>query len=69
MVESYKGKIKVLAINVDESARLPMAHQLIKENKLTWPHVATGQGEKDPMWKVFWEHEQQWAIDTAICTG
>lgn len=53
MVESHKGKIKVIAINVDETARLPMAHQVIKEYKLTWPHVATGQGEKDPLWKVF----------------
>lgn len=53
MVESYKGKIKVIAINVDETARLPMAHQVIKEYKLTWPQVATGQGEGDPLWKVF----------------
>ncbi|MCA1607436.1 MAG: TlpA family protein disulfide reductase, partial [Acidobacteria bacterium] len=53
IVESYKGDIRVIAINVDESDRLPMAHQVIKEYRLEWPHVATGLGEKDPMWKVF----------------
>ena len=50
---SHKGNLKVIAINVDESARLPTARQVIKEYELTWPHVATGRGEGDPVWKVF----------------
>jgi thiol-disulfide isomerase/thioredoxin len=53
MVEAYKGDMKVIAINVDDSERLSAARQVIKEYKLTWPHVATGQGERDPLWKVF----------------
>lgn len=53
MVESYDGRLKVIAINVDQSDRLPMARNVIKEHGLTWPHVASGQGEMDPLWKMF----------------
>jgi thiol-disulfide isomerase/thioredoxin len=53
MVESHDGSLSVIAINVDENDRLPMAREVIKEHKLAWPHVASGLGERDPLWKVF----------------
>ena len=53
LVESHDGSLNVIAINVDENERLPMAREVIKDHKLTWPHVASGLGEKDPLWKVF----------------
>lgn len=53
MAEASKGGIKVIAINVDESDRLPLARQIVKEYELTWPQLASGQGEGDPLWKVF----------------
>lgn len=51
--EEFKGRFSVIAINVDGAARVPAAHQAIKEYKLNWPHVVSGQGTNDPVWKVF----------------
>lgn len=53
MVAGSKGGIKVVAINVDDSDLLPQARQIASEYGLTWPQVANGQGERDPLWKMF----------------
>lgn len=53
IVDAHRGKLNVIAINVDESSNLPAAHQVIEQYQLDWPHVARGLGERDPLWKVF----------------
>lgn len=53
IVAAHKGRLKVIAINVDESERLPLARQIIEKYSLNWPQVARGRGERDPLWKVF----------------
>jgi thiol-disulfide isomerase/thioredoxin len=47
------GKLRVVAINVDKQKRLPAARQIIKKYGLTWPQVAMGRGENDPLWRAF----------------
>lgn len=49
----YGKALTIIAINVDEEARLALAREVIKEYGLQWPHVMNGQGEADPLWKTF----------------
>jgi thiol-disulfide isomerase/thioredoxin len=49
----FKSDLKIIAINVDEKSRLPMARQVIKDYRLPWLQVMEGQGESDPLWKMF----------------
>jgi len=51
--EEFKEQLSIIAINVDEAERVPDANRIIKEYKLAWPHVMSGQGESDPTWKMF----------------
>lgn len=53
LAAEFKTDVSVIAINVDEQSVLPKARQVIKDYGLTWPHVMTGQGEADPLWKMF----------------
>jgi thiol-disulfide isomerase/thioredoxin len=53
ITEAHKGRLKVIAVNVDEKSRLPLVHQIIRKYNLTWPHVALGQGKNDVLWKEF----------------
>src|SRR2546425_2883214 len=49
----YGDELAIIGINVDENARLAMAHHIVKDYDLEWPQVMKGQGEADPLWKVF----------------
>jgi thiol-disulfide isomerase/thioredoxin len=49
----YGKELEILAVNVDEEARLTMAREIIKNYGLRWPHVMSGKGEADPLWKTF----------------
>ena len=49
----YGDELAIIGINVDENARLAMAHRIVKDYDLEWPQVMKGQGEADPLWKVF----------------
>lgn len=49
----YKKDLEILAVNVDEEAQLTMAREIIKNYGLQWPHVMSGKGEADPLWKTF----------------
>jgi thiol-disulfide isomerase/thioredoxin len=49
----FKGDLTIIAINVDEGRRLPIARQIIKAYQLPWLQVMNGQGESDPLWKMF----------------
>jgi thiol-disulfide isomerase/thioredoxin len=51
--EEFKDNLSIIAVNVDEEPRLPMARQIIKDYRLPWPHVMNGRGEADPVWKMF----------------
>lgn len=53
ILKESKGGTRVIAINVDDSEQLPQARQVIKEYELTWPQIASGRGEGDPLWKAF----------------
>jgi thiol-disulfide isomerase/thioredoxin len=48
-----KGRVEIIAINIDEESRIPMASKIIKDRGLTWTQVITGQGAADPVWKTF----------------
>jgi hypothetical protein len=45
--------VSIIAVNVDEESHLPMARQIIRDYRLPWPHVMTGRGEADSVWKMF----------------
>jgi thiol-disulfide isomerase/thioredoxin len=47
------SSLSIIAINVDEEARLPLARQIIEDYRLQWPQVMSGKGEADPVWKMF----------------
>jgi thiol-disulfide isomerase/thioredoxin len=49
----YGDRLGIIAVNVDESSRLPMARQIINDYQLKWPQVMSGQGQADPLWKTF----------------
>jgi thiol-disulfide isomerase/thioredoxin len=51
--EEFKGDLVIIAINVDEASRLPMARQVVKDYRLPWAQIMTGTGESDPLWKMF----------------
>lgn len=51
--EDFKDELAIIAINVDEESRMPMAHQVIKKYQLPWLHVMNGRGDADPLWKMF----------------
>jgi len=51
--EDFKGELAIVAINVDEESRVPMALQIIKDKQLKWPHVVSGRGDSDTVWKMF----------------
>ena len=49
----YSDALTIIAINVDEEARLAMARQIVQDYQLQWPQVMKGKGEADPLWKAF----------------
>jgi len=51
--EEFKDDLSIIAINVDEESRLTLARQIIRDYELPWPHVMSGRGETDPLWKIF----------------
>lgn len=51
--KEFGDQLATIAINVDEFARLPDVRQVIQRFQLTWPHVMSGRGEADPLWKMF----------------
>lgn len=51
--KEFKDDVSIIAVNVDEAPRLPMARQIIRDYRLPWPHVMTGRGEADSVWKIF----------------
>lgn len=51
--KEFGDALKTIAINVDDRSRLEEARQVIKDYQLTWPHVMSGKGEGDPIWKMF----------------
>ena len=51
--DEFKDDLSIIAINVDEESRLPLARQIIRDYELTWPHVMSGRGEADSLWKMF----------------
>ena len=51
--QGFKDRLAIIAVNVDEESRLPMARQIIKDYKLPWLHLMSGRGESDPAWKMF----------------
>jgi thiol-disulfide isomerase/thioredoxin len=51
--EEFKDDLSIIAINVDEESRLPLARQIIRDYGLPWPHVMSGRGETDSLWKMF----------------
>lgn len=53
VADEFNADVSVIAINVDEASRLPNAREIIKTYGLTWPHVMSGRGEADPLWKMF----------------
>jgi thiol-disulfide isomerase/thioredoxin len=53
VASEFKTDVSVIAVNVDEQSRSANAHEIIKQYGLTWPHVMSGQGEADPLWKMF----------------
>lgn len=53
VADEFKADVSVIAINVDEQSRLPNAREIIETYGLTWPQVMSGQGEADPLWKMF----------------
>jgi len=32
---------------------MTMAREIIKDYRLPWPHVMSGKGQADPLWKTF----------------
>lgn len=51
--ETFKQDVTIIAINVDETPQLSKARQIVKDYRLPWPHVMTGRGEDEPLWKMF----------------
>jgi thiol-disulfide isomerase/thioredoxin len=51
--EEFKDDLSIIAINVDEESRLPLAREIIRDYELPWPHVMYGRGEADSLWKMF----------------
>ena len=51
--EEFKDDLSIIAINVDGESRLTLARQIIRDYELSWPHVMSGRGETDPLWKIF----------------
>ena len=49
----YGKDLEILAVNVDDEERLTMAREIIKDYRLPWPHVMSGKGQADPLWKTF----------------
>ena len=49
----FKGNLVIIAVNVDEKSRLPLAWKVVKDYRLQWTQIMTGNGESDPIWKMF----------------
>lgn len=47
------NRIHIIFINVDVKSRVGRARKIIDEYGLPGPHVITGKGEADPIWKMF----------------
>jgi thiol-disulfide isomerase/thioredoxin len=48
-----KGRLDIIAINVDEESRIATARKIIKDRGLTWTQVMTGEGTAGRIWKAF----------------
>lgn len=51
--KEFGDLLSIIAINVDEKSMLANARQVINDYQLKWPHVMSGRGEDDPLWKTF----------------
>ena len=51
--DEFKSDLTIIAVNVDAAPRMPLARQVIKDYGLPWPQVMKGEGERDPLWKMF----------------
>ena len=51
--ETFKQDVTIIVINVDETPQLSKARQIFRDYRLPWPHVITGRGEDEPLWKMF----------------
>jgi thiol-disulfide isomerase/thioredoxin len=47
----FEDEIEVIAINVDYASRTDKAREVIEAYQLDWPHVISGKGNYDPLWK------------------
>ncbi len=51
--QALQGQVKIIAVNVDEPSDLEAARAVVVEYDLSWPHIMTGKGASDPLWKMF----------------
>jgi thiol-disulfide isomerase/thioredoxin len=51
--KEFGAHLETISINVDAYSELPAARQAIEKYGLTWPQVMSGQGDDDPLWKMF----------------
>lgn len=51
--EEFQSDLAIIAVNVDASSRIPLARQVVRDYSLPWPQVMKGEGERDPLWKMF----------------
>jgi uncharacterized alpha/beta hydrolase family protein len=48
----FGAELEIIAINVDEKNRQEEARQIVKQYKLPWIQVMSGQGQDDSIWKM-----------------
>ena len=51
--KKFDGRMQVIAVNVDDKEFAARAEKIIKQYRLTWPHVMNKMGVADPIWKLF----------------
>ena len=49
----WEGRVKVIAVNVDNEKKAASAERIIGEYELNWAHVMSKSGDDDPLWKMF----------------
>ena len=49
----YDGRVKVIAVNVDQETSAANAGKIIKKYDLKWTHIMSGRGDSDPLWRTF----------------
>jgi thiol-disulfide isomerase/thioredoxin len=52
LADEFGARFTIIAVNVDEPARLSQARAVVARYQLEWPIVMQGLGEADPIWKM-----------------